>query len=347
MLAAKWLHAGMLIAVVGFATVTRAQSGHDAQAPLALGTYQQPDGAITVFADGLSVEPYFATRALLAAHELGLDVQPAARRFIDWQEKQFGVSPRLAHYCREAGTNWRTCGAADADDAALALWIELLYVNAGHSGMSAGQARSADSAESALERLLDARSGVYHVSSVLPVSLYMDNVEIARAFEGIAAAADAAGAHAAALRFRRRSAARRRAIDRVFWDHTLGAYRITTQVRPAQPRAFYPEMVAEGYAAFFGYGSPATAPAALFARWMHQHRDVWLGGRDREYPWGLIALAAWRYGDRATVECWLGTAMSLRRGPRWNVLEEAVFQGLMPTVGQGDAVRACQPSGRL
>ena len=347
MLAPTCLQAGVLLAVIGLAPLTRAQPAREATVPLALGTYQQPDGAITVFADGLSVEPYFAMRALLGAHELGLDVQPAARRFVEWQARQFSISPRFAHYCREPGTGWRACGVADADDAALALWIELLYISAGRSGMSAEHARIADSAELALERLLDAKSGVYRVSSVLPVSLYMDNVEIARAFDGIAAAADAAGAHAAALRFRHRSAVRRHAIDRVFWDRNLSAYRITTQVRPAEPRAFYPAMVSEGYASFFGYGSPTTASTALFARWMHQYRAVWLGGRDREYPWGLIALAAWRYGDRTTVECWLGTAMSLRRGPRWNVLEEAVFQGLMPTVGQGQAVPACRSSDEL
>ena len=309
---------------------------------LVLGPYEQPDGAITVFPDGVTVEPYFAMRALLAGASLGLNVQPAADRFIQWQAVHVGHTPAFARYCRQPPGEWRVCGAADADDVALALWIDLLFTTAGRSALSPERRHNVLAAAAALGGLFDSHNGVYLVSRTLRVSLFMDNVEIARAFDDVAQAQDARRQHRAAAAWRARSARLRRAIDRVFWDAATRTYRITTQQRPAAPRAFYPDVVAEGYPSFFGYGSPSEAPATLFARWMARYGSGWLGARDHEFPWGLIAMAAGQYGDRATVGCWLGAAISLRHGPRWNVAEEAVLQGLMPSVGQGGAVPPCE-----
>jgi hypothetical protein len=309
-----------------------------------LGPYQQPDGAITVFPDGATVEPYFAMRALLAAQALGLDAQPAAEAWIRWQLQQFNGPPVFARYCRAPGASWRVCGTADADDAALALWLELLYVTGGARGSSDTRA-AAMGATRALAKLYDKRTGIYTISPTLPVSLLMDNIEIASAFDRIGQAQDAAGQHGSARASRAKAASLRRAIDRTFWDSSSGSYRITTQKRPPAQRAFYPDDVAEGYPAFFGYGSPAETAPVLFSRWMDRHGTTWLGARDREYPWGLIALAASRFGDRASAVCWLGQAISLRHGPRWNVLEEAILQGLMPAVSAAGAVPPCVRNG--
>ena len=326
----RWI----LVLLMAPAALAGAQAS---RVPLTLGPYEQPDGAISVFPAGLVVEPYFAIRALLAAAELGLDVQPAANAFIRWQAAQLRRDGQFGRYCRQAGAEWKKCGAADADDAVLAVWLELLHVVA---DTTAGRSLKV-AANRALRSLFDSRTGVYRVSPTLRVFLFMDNVEIANAMDRIAerqrVAGDARGAAVSAAR----ATALRRAIDRVFWDSTARRYRITTQVIPSVPRAFYPDVVAEGYTSFFGYGSPADPAGVQFARWMRENGSVWLGARDREYPWGLIAMAAERYGDRQSVECWLGQAISLRHGPRWNVLEEAVLQGLMPRVGRGGAVPPC------
>jgi hypothetical protein len=328
----------MLLVLAMSATMSGAQAP---RASLALGPYVQPDGAITVFPDGRTVEPYFAIRALLAADALGLDVQPAATNWIRWQSERLRQDGKFARYCRQPGGAWSVCGAADADDAALAVWLQLLHAVPPAPSDVAGRRAMMRSADSALRALLDVGSGVYRVSPTLPVSLFMDNIEIANAFDAIAARQRTTGDARGAAVSRTRAAALRRAIDRVFWDSTARAYRITTQTIPAAPRVFYPDFVAEGYASFFGYGSPVEGAPVQFARWMTAYGSGWLGARDREYPWGLIAMAAERYGDRQSVECWLGQAISLRHGARWNVLEEAVLQGLLPVVGKGGAVPPC------
>ncbi len=313
----------LLVLLLAPAALVGAQAS---RVSLTLGPYAQPDGAITVFPDGLSVEPYFAIRALLAARTLGLDVQPTTDNWIRWQAAQLQRDGHFARYCRTAGSGWKACGAADADDAVLAVWLELLHATPGATDRRA----LTHSADSALRLLFDARRGVYQISPTLRVSLFMDNIEIASALDAIG--------------MRQRAAALRHAIDRVFWDSAARAYRITTQDVPSAPRAFYPDFVAEGYASFFGLGSPAEKPHEQFTRWIKTYGSVWLDARDREYPWGLIAMAAERYGDRQSVECWLGQAISLRHGVRWNVLEEAILQGLLPIVAMGGAIPPCTRS---
>src|SRR5205807_385490 len=58
--------------------------------------------------------------------------------------------------------------------------------------------------------------------------------------------------------------------------------------------------------------------------------EVYSGLEDRydPHPWGLVALAAMKMGDQSSALCWLTHSESLRYSPRWNILEEAVFQGL-------------------
>jgi hypothetical protein len=335
---AAWFVVALLAAVVGPRAAAQSNS---TRSELLLGPYQQADGAITVFMDGQFVEPYFTVRALLAGAQLGLDFQPAARRWITWQMQHLDRTSGFAKYCRAPGAIWATCGAADADDAALALWIELLYRTAGRAGLPAEWRRSADDASVALRGLYDARTGLYVVSRALPVSLFMDNIEIASAFDAVGRAQDAAGGHRAAVVSHNRAAALRRAINRVFWDATTRTYRITTQQVPPTPPAFYPDHVAQIFPALFGYGSPSEKSNRLYSRWVAQYGSQWLAGTDHEYPWGLVAVAALQYGDRPTVNCWLGAALSRRYGVRWNVLEEAIFQGLMPSFATGGAVPPC------
>jgi hypothetical protein len=339
-LAVRALVVGALIAV-NIAPTSVATTGNQTQVPvIQLAAYEQPDGAITVFPDGLFVEPYFAMRALLTAADLGLETDTAARRWIAWQLPRLDQDSVFKRYCRAPGGAWAACGSADADDSSLALWIELLYRTAGSRPLPPEWRRSVARSEAALAALFDARTGVYVVSRALPVSLFMDNIEVLAELEAVAHAHQAAGRRSAAVTARSRATRLRRAIDKVFWNKTTGTYLVTTQGRDATP-AFYPDVVAQVFPAIFGHGSPAEPPKQLVARWMASHGREWIADGEQEYPWGLLATAALRYGQRDSAICWYGAAMSLRHGVRWNVLEEAVFQALTPVLSIGGAPPPC------
>jgi hypothetical protein len=308
--------------------------------PLLLAAYEQPDGAITVFPDGRFVEPYFAMRALLTAKHLGLESDAVARKWIAWQLERLERDSTFRRYCRTPGSPWTSCGSVDADDAALALWIELLYETAGVERLPAAWRRSAVQAEAKLAALFDARRGVYVISRALPVSLFMDNVEIRAALESVARHHDRAGRRADATAARTRASALRRAIDSVFWNKGSRQYAVSTQP-PAGPSAFYPDVVAQVFPAVFGYGSPRMSSSGLVSVWMAQHGRAWIDASDQEYPWGLVAMAALRAGDRASAICWLGAATFRRHGARWNVLEEVVFQAMSDSLGIGGAAPPC------
>ncbi len=53
-------------------------------AELVLTDYQRPDGAITTYFAGDSIDPYFAAKALLAAQDAGMTTRTAATRWIAW-----------------------------------------------------------------------------------------------------------------------------------------------------------------------------------------------------------------------------------------------------------------------
>jgi hypothetical protein len=307
---------------------------------LMLFPYEQPDGAITVYPDGLVVEPYFAMRALLTAADLGLETDATARRWIAWQLLRLDEDSTFKKYCRAPGAMWVACGSVDADDATLALWIELLYKTAGPHALPSAWRASLVRSERALADLYDAQRGVYVVSRALPVSLFMDNIEVLSALETAVRANTVAGRRNAAVAARPRWIRLRAAIDRVFWNDSLGLYAVSTQASRTGS-AFYPDVVAQVFPAIFGHGSPREQPGPLVARWMAEHGREWIAEGTQEYPWGLVALAALRYGDQASTICWFGAAMSLRFGERWNVLEEAIYQALIPVVSIGGAPPPC------
>ena len=66
--------------------------------------YQHPDGSITVRSGGAFVEPYFPTKALIVAHEAGLDVRAPASAWIDWLRGRQHPDGRLRPVLRRA---WR------------------------------------------------------------------------------------------------------------------------------------------------------------------------------------------------------------------------------------------------
>ena len=83
-------------------------------AELVMTDYQRPDGAITTYFNGDSVDPYFASKALLAAQDAGMTTRTAAIRWIGWLLPRQHADGRFDRYC-EKGQRFISCQEADAD----------------------------------------------------------------------------------------------------------------------------------------------------------------------------------------------------------------------------------------
>jgi hypothetical protein len=292
--------------------------------PLALEGYQDEGGAIALRLDGAMVDPYFATKALLAAHEAGLDARDAALRWIAWLLPLQRPDGRFDRYCRQGG-KYVACAAADADDAMLAVWMELLATFAPAHGMPSAWSRSVARAESHLARLSDPARGVYWISEALPVSLLMDNVEVHGAFTAMSAHQARMGDARRARRWAARAARLRQDILATFWSR--GRYRVSTQDQPTE--GFYPTAVAQIFPLTGSFTNPERPDEEAYAGWMRENRAAWLLQSEHDYPWGLIVLAAQRAFDRASILCWRARAEPFRHGPHWNVLEEAIYLAIV------------------
>lgn len=90
--------------------------------------------------------------------------------------------------------------------------------------------------------------------------------------------------------------------------------------------AFYPDAAAQLFPRLAGM---APMPGeTTFANWLAAYGSAWRAQATHDYPWGLVAVAALREGDTRTAACWLALAEPMRGTTRWNVLEEAIYQGL-------------------
>jgi len=287
--------------------------------------YQSQDGALLIEANGDYVEPYFATKALIVAQDTGLDVHEAASDWITWALAHQKKDGRFERYCRKQNEEWRPCGAADADDSMLALWLQLLYRMAPDSGLPAAWQLSAQNAQTQLSRLRNGRLGVYRVSSRNHVPLFMDNVEVYSALQDIARAksrfGDADGARETAKQADKLASA----IQHVFWSKHSHWYRSSMQNH--QP-GFYPDVVAQVYPWLAGLNGPGQEISVAWKDWKNRFGQEWLNSTYDPHPWGLVALAALKTGDNGVVMCWLARSESLRYSESWNILEEAIFQAL-------------------
>ena len=77
-------------------------------------------GAITVLHQGDFVDPYFALQALLLAQDNGLDITPAADKWIAWLLVRQKPDATFDRFC-QSGQLWLGCKSSDADDAVLAM----------------------------------------------------------------------------------------------------------------------------------------------------------------------------------------------------------------------------------
>lgn len=286
--------------------------------------YQHPDGAITVYVNGDNVDPYFSIKALLAAHAHGLDIRKPAEAWIDWLMPRQLSDGRFERYCRQSGETWQRCAAADADDALLALWLELLHVLSPDKGLPTRWQQSATLAEKHLSTLFDRKLGVYRVSQQEPIALLMDNVEVYAALAAIAQHQKRFGLYAKSRKTADMAKKLRRAIDRMFWQSKQRMYSASLHEKPID--RFYPDIVAQIYPWLAGMNTPAGNKRNEYMRWREQYAQDWLTFEQDEFPWGLVALASLKFHDRETALRWFVSASPLRHSHRWNILEEAAYQ---------------------
>jgi len=294
------------------------------------GVFQESDGAMPMINNDDRVDAYFATKALLTAREAGLDIREAGTKWVEWLLPRQKADGRFERYLRvrnAAGEQigWKANDIADADDALLALWLEVLYAVSPPEGMPAHWQKSAALASAHLETLR-VKSGVYIIAQTNRVGLFMDNAEIYASYMNIAADQKRMGYGASAERTLASAQNLGAAIQKTFWDAKTSEFRVSTQDIPDSK--FYPRATAQIFPMLSGIQNPIATNTAVFDEWVTKHGDNWLSMRYDKYSWGLVAFAAWKVGDNNTALAWQHQHRELRFGPRWTVVDEAIYQSL-------------------
>ncbi len=311
----RLLMAGMALTMAACLPAAQAMAAE----PFLLG-YQRPDGAITVLLHGDVVDPYFAAKALISADDAHTNVRSAAVKWIEWLMPRQKAGGNFDRFCDRNGSIV-ACAQADADDSAIALWIELLVRYTPNTKMSPKWQSSMDSSIRYLDGLYDAHRGVYQISPTLPVALLMDNVEVYEAMQALTAYYTRNGNAGAAGKWRSRSQNLSENIKKVFW--ASGRYEPSTQ--HLADHSFYPTEVAQVFPILSDIGIPGQSSATFYAKWMKRNCQAWLELPKHDYPWGLVALASQKFGDKSAISCWHAHAAPFRHGAHWNVLEESLF----------------------
>ena len=294
--------------------------------------YQFSDGAISLHHRGDYIEPYFATKALILAQEAGLDVRGPAERWIQWLLPRQEKNGSFGRYCRKGGGDWKLCAPADADDSMLALWLQLFYTNAPASGIPVEWQASVRRGEAGLAQLRNGRLGVYHISRKNHVALFMDNVEVYAALVDIARAQETFGERQQAQSTYKEAEKLDLAIQRVFWNKHAEWFR--PSIQRSRPE-FYPDVVAQVYPWLADMPMTSDVPTReVWIRWKNRFSSQWLDKKSDPHPWGLVAMAALKFGDEASAACWLSRSEPLRFSPNWNVLEESAFQAVQAQLGE-------------
>ena len=287
--------------------------------------YVRPDGAILTWMSGGVVDPYFPTKALLLAQHNGMDITDLGTHWVKWMLTQQDASGLFDRYCFKEDQTYTTCAGADADDAMMALWIELIYLLAPRSGLPDSWLESVHKAQYQLDRIYDKKSTVFMVSQAMPVGLLMDNIEIYAAYKSIERSAIRIGDNETAKAYRARAEYLKNGIIPTFWDVKTHSFKASTQARTSS--GFYPDTVVQLMPLMYGFNSPSIKlPANFYKKWMKDHRQEWFSLIGKDYPWGLLAVLAVEQGDMMTANCWLQKSAPSRYSLQWNVLDESAFQ---------------------
>ena len=292
--------------------------------PLDLSGYQQPDGAITTEYNGDKVDPYFATVSLLIAGKSGLNIQKQGLAWVNWALQQQKPSGLFNRYERDNGSVWYACDRADADDAMLALWVDLLYKLAPKT-MPTTWKTSIDRAENQLSNLYNKELGIYHISADLPVGLLMDNVEIYNSFKNIALSQKKRGLFKQAIVYEAKMTALKTSILQVFSQNNDEIFLVSTQGKNGND--FYPDKVASVFPILYNLQGDNKSKN-IYTNWIQANNAQWFEQQKEDYPWGLVAVAALAMNDEDTAACWQNHATPMRYSKHWNVLEEVALQSV-------------------
>jgi hypothetical protein len=306
-----------------FCGACRAAAADDLPAVPAFADFAEPNGALTVFPKGDYVEPYFALKALLAAHRLGVDVAPQASAFSHWLlpfQQANGPFPRI---CRSGAAEWLACGPADADDSLDALWCLLAAeVLPADEVLAASCVRSLQH----LATLWNPAQQTFHAAAG-SAAYFADNVEVIGALSHLRGSSAASTRFAVQLAALPGSASMLRGLRLTYGYDPNGALEPLRASMPPTPYGFYPNAVAPVYLWLYDLRGGASG-ARYWRLWMERYGAQWLAGASDHYPWGLIAWAAYRSGDQASAQRWLDNADAWRAVGRWNIVEEGVRIGL-------------------
>ena len=288
--------------------------------------YLHATGAITVQHQGDTVDPYFALQAIELAQSHGLNASSVVKPWGRWLAQKYVEGGHLGRYCQSnkdatGQHTWHWCKPPDADDASLAMWWQFLNRLSVQDQQAIGAPHMKARAQQDLQALLNPQTGVYNVSLHIPHSLFMDNLEIWSVWP---------------------SDPLRQAIQKSFWDPAKGTYRVSSQsAHPQTGQAFYPDGTAQIYPLLVSYTGLPGGAAAYYQRWMRQYRSAWLAQIGREFPWGVIALIAWKQGDLGSMRCWQSLAAPWRHSAYWTVTDEVVTQILPPLSLPGPSKESC------
>lgn len=286
--------------------------------------FTSPDGAMTVFAHGDYVEPYTALAALLAAHRLGADVSAQTHAFAYWLLPYQQTDGRFARICRKNDA-WQACGRADADDSLAAFWCltvtEILKDDAAFASSCSASLRN-------LASLWDSKRATFHALTGQTAAYFADNVEVASALIRMRANPVTAKRFAHELS---QLPSRKQMLEGLARNYNFdftGPLEPEKASLPPTAHAFYPYAVAPIYPWVFGL---STGPLAKrnWAVWKYRYGDDWLNGKSDHFPWGLIAWAAYKLGDKETAAAWLHASTQWRNQGRWYLLEEGIRVGLL------------------
>jgi len=295
--------------------------------PLDLNGFQRPDGAITSGYNANYVDPYFATASLIIAKESGLNIQKPAAAWITWAVEKQKADGLFERYQYSIDGKWQAVARADADDALLALWIELIYSYGNHKSIPASWKQSIAKAEIQLDNLLDKNTGIYYISTQLPVGLLMDNTEIYKSFLKIAEYSQKQGLYRNARLYNQKAEILHKNILNVFVIPSAHEDNFLVSTQAPNGNKFYPDKAVQLYPVLYHIIDNESSET-LYKNWMNNHRDEWLRQSREDYPWGLFAVLAASRNDLRNAVCWKHTAEPMRYSPNWNVLEEASLQSV-------------------
>ena len=288
--------------------------------------YLRPDGAIMTLTSGQLVDPYFPTKALLIAQDSGMDISKIAGDWIKWMLARQDSSGLFFRYCfKENEATYTACAEADADDAMLAMWIELLYRMAPRKGLPKEWKESADKAEYQLNSIYNPKATVFFVSKSMQAGLLMDNIEIYSAFKRIEREAVRLGEGKKSVEYRGKAEQLKIGIIGNFWDDKNKRFTVSTQARTENK--FYPDVVDQLVPMMHGFSiTKIPSENSFYKSWIKHHKNEWFALLGKDYPWGLLAVMAEKRGDYNTAGCWMKLSAPSRHTKLWNVMDETAFQ---------------------